>query len=80
MTSPRHRGSGNPPPHRCRTFPLLHPQIGVWVFLRLVSVAQANGPLTTLPFIIHRPPDRVHGLTVVDDETLEWLLNTCPEI
>ena len=52
----------------------------VWVFLRLVSVAQANGPLTTLPFIIHRPPDRVNGLTVVDDETLEWLLNTCPEI
>jgi len=26
---------------------------------------------------IHRPP---HGLTVLDDETTEWLLNTCPDI
>jgi len=22
----------------------------------------------------------LHGLTVLDDETVEWLLNTCPEI
>jgi len=26
---------------------------------------------------IHRP---LHGLTVLDDETIEWVLNTCPEI
>jgi len=26
---------------------------------------------------IHRP---LHGLTVLDGETSEWLLNTCPEI
>ena len=26
---------------------------------------------------IHRP---LHGLTFLDDETTEWLLNTCPEI
>jgi len=26
---------------------------------------------------IHRT---LHGLTVLDDETIEWLLNTCPEI
>jgi len=29
---------------------------------------------------IHRPPDGLHGLTVLDDETTEWLLNICPEI
>jgi len=29
---------------------------------------------------IHRPPHGLHGLTVLDNETIEWLLNTCPEI
>jgi len=29
---------------------------------------------------IHRPPDGLHRLTALDDETIEWLLNTCPEI
>jgi len=29
---------------------------------------------------IHRPPHGLHGLTVLDDETTEWLINTCPEI
>jgi len=29
---------------------------------------------------IRRPPHGLHGLTVLDDETIEWLLNTCPEI
>jgi len=29
---------------------------------------------------IHRPPHGLHGLTVLNDETIEWLLNTCPEI
>jgi len=29
---------------------------------------------------IHRPPHEPHGLTVLDDETIEWLLNTCPKI
>jgi len=26
---------------------------------------------------IHRRPHGLHGLTVLDDETTEWLLNTC---
>jgi len=30
--------------------------------------------------LIYRPPHGLHGLTVLDDETTEWLLNTCPEI
>jgi len=25
---------------------------------------------------IHRPPHVVHGLTVLDDDTIKWLLNT----
>jgi len=29
---------------------------------------------------IHRPPYGLHGLTVQDDETTEWLLNICPEL
>ena len=29
---------------------------------------------------IHRPPHGLHDLTVLDDETIGWLLNTCPEI
>jgi len=29
---------------------------------------------------VHRPPHGLHGLTVLDNETIEWLLNTCPEI
>jgi len=29
---------------------------------------------------IHRPLHGLHDLTVLDDETIEWLLKTCPEI
>jgi len=29
---------------------------------------------------VHRPPHGLHGLTVLNDETSDWLLNTCPEI
>jgi len=29
---------------------------------------------------IHRPPHGMHGLTVLDDETIALLLNTWPEI
>jgi len=29
---------------------------------------------------IRRPPHGLHDLTVLDDETVAWLLNTCPEI
>ena len=29
---------------------------------------------------IHRPSHGLHGLTVLDDQTIEWLLNIFPEI
>jgi len=30
--------------------------------------------------ILQQSPHGLHGLTVLDDETIDWLLNTCPEI
>jgi len=29
---------------------------------------------------ISRPPHGLHDLTILEDETIEWLLNICPEI
>jgi len=29
---------------------------------------------------IHRLPHGLHGLMVLGEETVDWLLNTCPEI
>ena len=31
-----------------------------------------------LQCLIHWPPHGLHGLTILDDETIEWLLNTAP--
>jgi len=54
-----------------------------------VEASHKNCPVTTnhwfvdhvvLQCPIHRPPHGLHGLTVMDDETIEWLLNTCSEI
>jgi len=28
----------------------------------------------------YRPPHGLHDLTILDDETTQWLLNTCPEM
>jgi len=33
-----------------------------------------------LQYPIHQPRHGLHGLTVLDDEIIEWLLNICPEI
>jgi len=30
--------------------------------------------------LTHRPPHGLHVMAILDDETIEWLLNTCPEI
>ena len=43
----------------------------VWPPLRLVSVAQKSS---------NHGPHGLHGLTVLDDQIIEWLLNTCAEI
>jgi len=33
-----------------------------------------------LHYPIHRPTHGLHGVAVLDDETVKWLLNTYPEI
>jgi len=33
-----------------------------------------------LQYPIHRHPHGLYGLTVLDDETIKWLLNTCLKI
>ena len=55
---------------------------GAWPPLRPVSVAQ-NKPSTMSSSTVQSidpPPHGLHGLTVLDDETTEWLLNTCSDI
>ena len=56
---------------------------GVWSPLRPVSVVQ-NKPSTMSSSTVQSidPPTdyTAHCLTVLDDETTEWLLNTCPDI
>ena len=55
----------------------------VWPPLRRAcecGVEEQTADLVVFQCLIHRPPDGLHGLTVLDDETIEWLLNTCPEI
>jgi len=37
-----------------------------------------NHVVPECPF--HRPPRGLHGLAVLDDETIEWLLNACSDI
>jgi len=49
----------------------------------LVNVAQRNGPLTMLFFnsqLIHRFPHGLHGLTILDDGTIEWLLDLLQDV
>jgi len=45
-------------------------------------VAQKNKPFTMLSSNVQSIdlPHGLNGLTVLDDETIECLLNTCPEI
>jgi len=52
---------------------------GVWPLLRFVSAAQNIKSVDhVFQRPIHRPPDGLHSLTALGDETIEWLLNTSP--
>jgi len=55
---------------------------GVWLPLRPDECGAEEQTVdhVVLQCPIHRPPHGLHPLTVLDDETIEWLLNTCPEI
>jgi len=52
---------------------LLLVQMGLWSPLRLVSVAQKIKPSNIVVFQcpIHRPPHGLHGLAVLDEETID---------
>jgi len=39
----------------------------------LSSNVQSSLPMSNPPYVLH-------GLTALDNETIDWLLNTCPEI
>jgi len=50
---------------------------GAWPLLRLVTgAADQTVDHVVLQCPIHRSPHGLHGLTVLDDETIDWLLNT----
>ena len=72
-------GPAQPPPHQCRTFPLLPVQMGYGLLCGLCG-AEQNVNHVVLHCPIYRPPHGLHGLTVLDDETTKWLLNTFPDI
>ena len=77
-------GPAKPPPYRCRTFPLLLTQMGhgpfrcLWVRWRRTNHRPCSPAIVQCP--IHWPPHGLHRLTVLDDEAIQWLLITCPEI
>ena len=73
-------GTAQPPPHWCRAFPLLLVQMGYGLCGFESGVEEQTVDHVVLQCPIHRPPHGLHGLTVQDDETIEWLLNTCAEI
>jgi len=47
--------------------------------LSTIGVGQKNKGSTMLSSNV-QSTDSLHGLTVLDDETIQWLLNTCPKI
>jgi len=66
--------------HQCQAFLLLLVQMGygllcnLWVWHRRINHRPCCPPMS------NGPPHGLHSLTVLDDETTEWLLNTCPKI
>jgi len=63
----------------------LRTDVGRFLSCLASSVACECGAEQTVDHVvlqcpIHRSPHGLHGLTILDDETTEWLLNTCPEI
>jgi len=67
--------------HLCWTFPLLLVQMG----MASSAACECGAEEPTVDHVvlqcsIHQPPRGLHGLTVLDDDTNEWLLNTYPEI
>jgi len=47
---------------------------------RVCGAEEQYVDLVVLRCSTYQPPHGLHGLTVLDGETIEWLLNTSPEI
>jgi len=73
-------GLAQPSPDRCQTFPLLPVQMGYGLLCGLLVWRRTNRRPCRPPLSNPSNPHGLHGLTVLDDETTEWLLNTCPDI
>jgi len=75
------RGSNSTASARVSDVPALACTNGYGHFCGLcVWRRRKNVDHVVLQCAIHRPPHLVHGLTVLDDETIEWLLNACHSI
>ena len=73
-------GPAWPHPHRCRTFPLLPVQMGYGLLCSLWVWHRTNSQPCCPPLSNPSTPHGLQGLTVLDNETTKWLLNTCPDI
>ena len=88
--SKKNLGPPQSPPYGCRTLqlfeasfalPLLLAQIVYCLLCGLCLCSRRkNVDHVVFQCPIHRPPSRLQCLTVLDDEAIEWLLNTCPVI
>jgi len=65
---------------RCRTFSLPPVQMGYGLFCGVWVWRRTNRQPCRPPLSNPSTPHGLHGLAVLDDETIEWLLNTCPDI
>jgi len=79
--SQEQRGPAEPPPHRCRTFPILlvqmgyGPLCGLWVWRRRTNRPPCCPPMSN--------PSASSWTTWPDGSgrrTTQWMLNNCPEI
>ena len=81
----RHRASTPPgSPGLTASSPLFHSCLHKWG-MASASSCEYGAVEQTVDYVvlqcpIHRPHHGLHGLTVLDDETIEWLLNTWPTI
>ena len=66
--------------HKCRTFPVLLAQIKAPSAPYECGAEEQTVDHVFLHCSIHTCPYRVHGLMVLDDEMIEWPLNTCHKI
>ena len=78
LPSQEQSGSSLPPLHYCQMLQLLFAQIGYGLLCGLWVWHRRTNRQLCCP--IHRPPHGLHSLTVLHNETIEWLLNTYPEI